>query len=86
MPYCNNCGHNISSKERVYRRQIYSGTTHRTNYGKRLSFGTYRRYAIRNVCESCARQIDEQNEKSKKTILIVVMIIAIVIAIFFLIK
>ena len=86
MPYCNNCGRNIPTNERVYKRELYSGTSQRTNYGKRISFGTSRYYSMKTVCENCASQIDERKAESGKTFLIILMIIGIAIAAFFLLK
>lgn len=86
MPYCNSCGRNISTNERVYKREMYSGTSHRTNYGKRISFGTSRYYSMKTVCENCAMQIDEYNARKNRTFIIIIMVIAILITLYFLLK
>ena len=86
MAYCNNCGLNIPSSERQYKRQMYSGTSHRTNYGKRITFGTSNYYSMKTVCANCASRIDESNANKSKTFLIIVIVIAIIITIFFLVK
>lgn len=86
MPYCNNCGRNIATNERVYKRELYSGTSHRTNYGKRISFGTSRYYSMKTVCENCAAKIDQSNAENNKTFLIILMVIGIAVALYFLLK
>jgi uncharacterized Rmd1/YagE family protein len=86
MPYCNNCGRNIPSNERVFKRQMYSGTSHRTNFGKRITFGTSKYYSMKTVCEACARQMDESSAGFIKTIVIILMVFGILIALYFLLQ
>jgi hypothetical protein len=86
MANCNNCGCYIPTSERVLKREMYSGTSQRTNYGKRISFGTSRYYSMKSVCENCARQIDQSNAEQNKTIMVVLMVLGIIIALYFLLK
>jgi lysozyme family protein len=86
MPTCQRCGTHIPASQRLYRRELYNGTTQRVNYGKRVSYGTSTHYTIKNVCRSCADELDqnEKSRKNKKTIRLLVL--AILIVIYFLLK
>lgn len=86
MAYCNNCGRNIPSNENIYKRELYSGVSRRTNYGKRITFGTSRHYTMKTVCSNCASQIDMQIANANKTFLIIIFVIAICVVLYFLVK
>ena len=86
MLYSNNYWRNIATNERVYKRELYRGTAHRINYGKRVSFGNPRYYSIQTVCENCAAKIEEYNASKNKTLLIVLIAIGIFVAFCFLLN
>lgn len=69
--------------ENVYKRQLYSGQSNRTNYGKRINFSTSSHYSMKNVCYECSKSIDHQNESSNKMVLSIVFIVIIIIAVFY---
>lgn len=84
MPNCQNCGNHMGHDE-IYRREIYSGRSNRVSYGKRITFGTSTHYSIKNVCLTCATEIDNANKKSNNSTTIFLLIIAITVGLYFLI-
>jgi len=54
MAACYICGTSSAN----YRREVYTGQSRRTNYGKRITFGHSTHYAPRSVCKACAKEID----------------------------
>lgn len=54
MASCYNCGASPAD----YRREVYTGSSRRTNYGRSVTFGSSKHYGKRSVCYSCAKDID----------------------------
>lgn len=75
MPNCFSCGRHIHNQERTFKRELYSGSSMRTNYGKRISFNSSKHYSMKTVCSDCAHQIDQQRESSNKAIVIIALLI-----------
>ena len=86
MPNCYCCGRNILPTENTYKRELYSGHTNRTYYGKRISFGNSRHYSMKTVCAHCASNIDQQRTSQRKGILIFLLIVIVAILFFLAIK
>ncbi|VDH02922.1 Uncharacterised protein [Bergeyella zoohelcum] len=85
MPNCSNCGKYIQPTE-VYRRQMYVGKTNRVNYGKRVTFGNSNHYRMQNVCAKCARELDQEYERSKSVKGCIVLVILIIIVLYFILN
>lgn len=86
MSTCQRCGSYVPANQKLYRREVYTGTTRRVNYGKRTSYGSSSHYAMRNVCADCSSSIDRSAAKRKNKQQIMWLIIAILILLYFLIK
>lgn len=86
MASCNSCGKFMAPTENVYRREIYSGQTRRVNYGKRVTFGNSTHYSVRNVCNNCAKEIDETRKKNKRNTMVFLLVLAISALLFYIIK
>jgi hypothetical protein len=84
MAHCNSCGRFMKPTENVYKRQMYSGRSNRTYYGKRINFSSASYYSVKNVCYDCAKAIDEQSNQSAKTFIIVAFIIVIIGSLYYL--
>jgi hypothetical protein len=54
MATCYICSSSYASN----RREVYTGQSHRVNYGRRVSFGNSQYYGMRSVCDDCAYRID----------------------------
>ena len=83
MAHCNSCGRYMKPTENVYKRQLYSGQSNRTYYGKRINFSSSTHYSMKNVCFECSKSIDQKNEDSNKLMLSIAFIIIILFALFY---
>lgn len=86
MATCQRCGRYVPASQRLYRRQLYNGTTHRVNYGRRVYFGTSDYYAVKNVCSICVDEIDRDLARRKTRRQIKWLVIFILIVSYFLFK
>jgi len=86
MPTCQRCGSYVPASQRLYRRELYNGTTQRVNYGKRVSYGSSTHYSMKNVCSDCADDIDKNAASRKNKQQITWLIIAILVISYFLLK
>ncbi len=77
MAYCYNCGANISNRE-GYRREVYTGSSARVYFSKRMSSSYGAHYGVRTVCKSCAKRIDESNKNARIIFLLLFWIIGII--------
>lgn len=78
MAHCNSCGKYISPKENIYKRQLFSGSSSNTYYGKRVTFSTRRNYSMQVVCYDCAMEIDQNAKMSFKLIFQIILILGII--------
>ena len=86
MLTCQNCGCHIPATQRVFKRELYSGTSQRVNYGRRVSYGTTDRYAIKSVCSDCAETIDNVRKARRDRKTVRLLVIAILLVIYLLLK
>lgn len=86
MPTCQRCGIILPANQRLYRRELYSGTTERVNYGRRVSYGNSKHYSKKNVCGQCVDELDHRAESRKNIKTVRWLIAAILLAIYFLLK
>jgi hypothetical protein len=59
MAECYTCGANVP-KGQGYRREVYTGHSTGTYYGRRLSMSSRTRYGMHTLCESCAVRFDKR--------------------------
>ena len=72
--------------ETVYKRETYSGTTHRTNYGKRVTFGNSTHFSMKDVCYECAVFIDEKRKNQNNNFYILVGVGLVILFIYLIFK
>ena len=78
MAHCNACGRYVAPTESFHKRQLYSGTSNSTYYGKRISFGTRKHYSMQSVCSDCAIRFDKSSNTSLNSLYIIFFIIGII--------
>lgn len=86
MPNCQRCGISVPSNQRLYRRELYNGTTQRVNYGRKVYYGNSTHYAIKNVCRDCVDELNRKAEFRKNKKILRLLVVAILIVIYFLLK
>ena len=84
MAHCNSCGRFMQPIENVYKRQMYSGQSNRTYYGKRINFSSASHYSMKNICFNCAKTMDERSAKNSNTFWTIVFIVIIIGALYYL--
>jgi hypothetical protein len=60
MADCYNCGASIAAGH-GYRKEVYTGHSSRTNYGKRISYSTSSSFGKRTICRACNQRIQSRN-------------------------